>query len=48
MYIYDTFDVFEFQYIVKHVDEQKFAELLGQEAGQLISETEQQSKKLVL
>ena len=45
MYIYD---VFEFQYIVKHVDEQKFAEVLGQEAGQLISETEQQSKKLVL
>ena len=33
-YVYDAFDVGAFQYLVKPVDEQKFAEVFGRAAGQ--------------
>lgn len=47
-YVYDAFDVGAFQYLVKPVDEQKFAEVFGRAAGQIISETEQRKKKFVI
>ncbi len=47
-YVYDAFDVGAFQYLVKPVDEQKFAEVFGRAAGQIVSETEQRKKKLVI
>ena len=40
-YVYDAFDVGAFQYLVKPVDEQKFAEVFGRAAGQ-------RKKKLVI
>ncbi len=40
-YVYDAFDVGAFQYLVKPVDEQKFAEMFGRAAGQIVSEAEQ-------
>ena len=45
--MYDAFDVGAFQYLVKPVDEQKFAEVFGRAAGQIVSEAEQRKKKLV-
>ena len=39
-YVYDAFDVGAFQYLVKPVDEQKFAELFGRAAGQIVSEAD--------
>lgn len=47
-YVYDAFDVGAFQYLVKPVDEQKFAEVFGRAVGQAISEEEQRKKKLVI
>ena len=47
-YVYDAFDVGAFQYLVKPVDEQKFAEVFGRAAGQIVSEAEQRKKKLVI
>ena len=57
-YVYDAFDVGAFQYLVKPVDEQKFAEVFGRASrqvlsernlsGQIVSETEQRKKKLVV
>ena len=57
-YVYDAFDVGAFQYLVKPVDEQKFAEVLGRAyrqslsgqilSGQIVSEAEQRKKKLVI
>ena len=47
-YVYDAFDVGAFQYLVKPVDEQKFAEVFGRAAGQVLSEAEQRKKKLVI
>lgn len=47
-YVYDAFDVGAFQYLVKPVDEQKFAEVFGRAAGQIASEAEQRKKKLVV
>ncbi|GFH92458.1 hypothetical protein IMSAGC002_03729 [Lachnospiraceae bacterium] len=46
--MYDAFDVGAFQYLVKPVDEQKFAEVFGRAAGQIASEAEQRKKKLVI
>ena len=37
-----------FQYLVKPVDEQKFAEVFCRAVGQIISEAEQRKKKLVI
>ena len=47
-YVYDAFDVGAFQYLVKPVDEQKFADVFGRAAGQIVSEAEQRKKKLVI
>ena len=52
-YVYDAFDVGAFQYLVKPVDEQKFAEVFGRASrqilsGQIVSEAEQRKKKLVI
>ena len=49
-YVYDAFDVGAFQYLVKPVDEQKFAEVFGRASrqilsGQIVSEMEQRKKK---
>ena len=47
-YVYDAFDVGAFQYLVKPVDEQKFAEVFGRAVGQIVWEAEQRKKKLVI
>ena len=47
-YAYDAFDVGAFQYLVKPMDEQKFAEVFGRAVGQVLSEAEQRKKKLVI
>jgi len=47
-YVYDAFDVGAFQYLVKPVDEQKFAEVFGRAVRQVLSEAEQRKKKLVI
>ena len=47
-YVYDAFDVGAFQYLVKPMNEQKFAEVFGRAAGQIVSEAEQRKKKLVI
>lgn len=52
-YVYDAFDVGAFQYLVKPVDEQKFAEVFSRAvrqilSGQIASESEKRRKKLVI
>ena len=57
-YVYDAFDVGAFQYLVKPVDEQKFAEVFGRAvrqilsrqilSGQIASESEKRRKRLVI
>ena len=47
-YVYDAFDVGAFQYLVKPVDEQKFAEVFHRAVGQIQTETERRKKKLVI
>ncbi len=47
-YVYDAFDVGAFQYLVKPVGEQKFAEVFSRAVGQILSEAEQRKKKLVI
>jgi len=52
-YVYDAFDVGAFQYLVKPVDEQKFAEVFGRAVRQILSEqvaaeAEKRRKKLVI
>lgn len=47
-YVYDAFDIGAFQYLVKPVDEQKFAEVFGRAVGQILSEAEQRKKKHVM
>ena len=47
-YVYDAFDVGAFQYLVKPVDEQKFAEVFHRAVGQIKTETERRKKKLVI
>lgn len=47
-YVYDAFDVGAFQYLVKPVDERKFAEVFSRAVGQILSEKEQRKKKLVI
>lgn len=46
-YVYDAFDVGAFQYLVKPVNEQKFAEVF-ERAVKIVSEAERRKKKLVL
>lgn len=52
-YVYDAFDVGAFQYLVKPVDEQKFAEVFSRAvrqilSRQIVSEAEKRRKKLVI
>lgn len=47
-YVYDAFDVDAFQYLLKPVDERKFAEVFGRAAGQILFEAEQKKKTLVI
>ncbi len=47
-YVFDAFDVGAFQYLVKPVDEQKFADVFSRAVGQILSEAEQRKKKLVI
>mgnify|MGYP002511982642 CR=1 FL=1 len=47
-YVYDAFDVGAFQYLIKPVDEQKFAEVFIRAVEQIVSEAEQRKKKLVI
>ena len=43
-YVYDAFDVGAFQYLLKPVDEQKFAEVFRRAAEQAAAYTEQDKK----
>ncbi len=45
-YVYDAFDVDAFQYLLKPIDEQKFAEVFWRAAKQIFFETEQKKKTL--
>lgn len=47
-YVYDAFDVGAFQYLLKPIDEQKFAEVFSRAAGQILSEARQRKKALVI
>ena len=47
-YVYDAFDVDAFQYLLKPINEQKFAEVFSRAAGQILSEAEQKKKTLVI
>ncbi|MCM1092024.1 MAG: LytTR family DNA-binding domain-containing protein [Butyrivibrio sp.] len=47
-YVYDAFDVDAFQYLVKPVNRQKFAEVFGRVRDKLLSEAEQGKKNLVI
>ena len=47
-YVYDAFDVDAFQYLVKPVNEQKFAEVFSRAQDKILSEMEQKKKTLVI
>lgn len=47
-YVYDAFDVGAFQYLVKPVNEQKFAEVFSRAVGQIALKAEKRRKKLVI
>ncbi len=47
-YVYDAFDVDAFQYLLKPIDEQKFAEVFSRAAGKILFESEQKKKTLVI
>lgn len=47
-YVYDAFDVGAFQYLLKPINEQKFAEVLNRAAEQILSEAEQKKKTLII
>lgn len=47
-YVYDAFDVGAFQYLLKPVDERKFTEVFRRAAEKILSEAEQQKKKLII
>lgn len=47
-YVYDAFDVDAFQYLVKPVDEQKFAEIFRRARDKILSEAEQKKKTLII
>ena len=47
-YVYDAFDVGAFQYLLKPIDEHRFAEVFGRAAAQIIFEAEQKKKTLVI
>ncbi len=47
-YVYDAFDVGAFQYLLKPVDEQRFAEVFQRAVKQAVSDAEQGKKVLVV
>lgn len=47
-YVFDAFDVGAFQYLLKPVDTQKFAEVFHRAARQISAEQEQQKRNLVI
>lgn len=47
-YVYDAFDVGAFQYLLKPVDEEKFANVFNRAVEQILSDAEKQKKKLVI
>jgi len=47
-YVYDAFDVNAFQYLIKPVNEQKFAEVFHRAVKQILQETEQKKKLLTI
>lgn len=47
-YVYDAFDVDAFQYLLKPIDEQKFAEVFSRAARKILFESEQKKKTLVI
>ncbi|MDE7178045.1 MAG: LytTR family DNA-binding domain-containing protein [Lachnospiraceae bacterium] len=47
-YVYDAFDVDAFQYLVKPVEEQKFAEVFGRARDKILSEAEQRKRTLIV
>lgn len=47
-YVYDAFDVNAFQYLVKPVDEHKFAEVFRRAVSGILSEAERQKKALMI
>lgn len=47
-YVYDAFDVEAFQYLVKPVNKQKFAEIFGRAQDKISFETEQRKKTLLV
>ena len=47
-YVYDAFDVVAFQYLVKPVNEQKFAEVFSRAQDKILSEAEQKKKTLLI
>lgn len=47
-YVYDAFDVDAFQYLVKPVKEQKFAEVFSRAQDKILSEAEQKKKTLLI
>lgn len=47
-YVYDSFDVNAFQYLLKPVNEEKFSEVFQRAVKQVFSEQEQEKRNLVL
>ena len=47
-YVFDAFDVDAFQYLLKPIDTQKFAEVFYRAAKQILAVQEQQKRKLVI
>lgn len=47
-YVYDAFDVDAFQYLIKPVNEQKFAEVFSRAQDKILSEAEQKKKTLII
>lgn len=47
-YVFDAFDVGAFQYLIKPIDEQKFSEVFSRALRQILTETEQRKKLLVI
>lgn len=47
-YVYDAFDVDAFQYLLKPVDEERFAEVFGRAVRQILSGERQQKSPLVI
>ena len=47
-YVFDAFDVDAFHFLIKPIDEEKFADVIQRAAKQILAEQEQQNKNLVI